>query len=166
MLAAIVDGKFVVWYYPNVVYIDRNLVTATRSTKDGRYLFLSPLPPPSLYPLFLLPFPFPPSPFLPFSLSLLLIVECSDFGKTCQLSTFFGNMCTGRRADGALISASVSPYPILLYQYVERNEWESAIRLCRFVKVILLLICYCGTSFLTLLLGSTIVVYIGSYGNE
>ena len=36
MLAAIADGKFVVWYYPNVVYIDRNLVNSTRSTKDGR----------------------------------------------------------------------------------------------------------------------------------
>eukprot|EP00026_Physarum_polycephalum_P003964 Phypoly_transcript_03981.p1 GENE.Phypoly_transcript_03981~~Phypoly_transcript_03981.p1 ORF type:complete len:761 (+),score=98.06 Phypoly_transcript_03981:1-2283(+) len=93
MLAAIVDGKFVVWYYPNVVYIDRNLVEATKNIKDG-----------------------------------------SDFGKTCQLVTFYGNLCTGRRADGSLISASVSPYPILLYQYVERNEWESAIRLCRFVK--------------------------------
>lgn len=93
MLAAVVDGKFVVWYYPNVVYIDRNLVADTRHTKDG-----------------------------------------SDFGKTCQLLTFFGNLCTGRRPDGAIVSASVSPYPILLYQYVERNEWESAIRLCRFVK--------------------------------
>ena len=37
MLAANVDGKFMVWYYPNVVYIDRNLVDSTRSSKDARY---------------------------------------------------------------------------------------------------------------------------------
>eukprot|EP00003_Mantamonas_plastica_P014158 TRINITY_DN2457_c0_g4_i3.p1 TRINITY_DN2457_c0_g4~~TRINITY_DN2457_c0_g4_i3.p1 ORF type:complete len:836 (+),score=299.28 TRINITY_DN2457_c0_g4_i3:177-2510(+) len=35
MLAAVMDQKFVVWYYPNVVYIDKELTSATRYSRDG-----------------------------------------------------------------------------------------------------------------------------------
>mmetsp|Transcript_12103 Transcript_12103/g.27941 ORF Transcript_12103/g.27941 Transcript_12103/m.27941 type:complete len:770 (-) Transcript_12103:166-2475(-) len=35
ILVAIMDGKFVVWYYPNVVFVDRDLVNDTRTIKDG-----------------------------------------------------------------------------------------------------------------------------------
>jgi intraflagellar transport protein 80 len=35
MIAAMVDGKFVVWYYPNVVFIDEDIVNMTRFEKDG-----------------------------------------------------------------------------------------------------------------------------------
>lgn len=38
LLAAITDGKFVVWYYPNVVFIDDDLITLTKFEKDGRYI--------------------------------------------------------------------------------------------------------------------------------
>jgi intraflagellar transport protein 80 len=37
LLAAITDGKFVVWYYPNVVFIDDDLIPLTKFEKDGRY---------------------------------------------------------------------------------------------------------------------------------
>ena len=37
-LAAITDGKFAVWYYPNVVYIDDDLISLTKFEKDARYL--------------------------------------------------------------------------------------------------------------------------------
>jgi len=35
MLAAVMDGKLVLWYYPNVVYVDPDLVSATKSIRDG-----------------------------------------------------------------------------------------------------------------------------------
>jgi len=36
MLAAMMDRQFVVWYYPNVVHIDRELLSVTKLTKDAR----------------------------------------------------------------------------------------------------------------------------------
>ena len=37
MLAGVTDGKFVVWYYPNVVFVDEDITAMTRLDKDGRY---------------------------------------------------------------------------------------------------------------------------------
>lgn len=34
MLAAIADGKLFVWYYPNVVYVDKDLLQLSRSSRD------------------------------------------------------------------------------------------------------------------------------------
>ena len=34
MLAAISDGKLYVWYYPNVVYVDKDLLLLSRSSRD------------------------------------------------------------------------------------------------------------------------------------
>jgi intraflagellar transport protein 80 len=35
MLAALTDGKFVVWYYPNVMFIDEDVAHLTRLEKDA-----------------------------------------------------------------------------------------------------------------------------------
>merc|ERR1712072_272861 len=35
MLAAVMDGKLCIWYYPNVVFVDPDLVTTTKSVRDG-----------------------------------------------------------------------------------------------------------------------------------
>mmetsp|Transcript_38252 Transcript_38252/g.94004 ORF Transcript_38252/g.94004 Transcript_38252/m.94004 type:complete len:765 (-) Transcript_38252:162-2456(-) len=35
MLSAVMDGKLVVWYYPNVVFVDRDLVNQTKFVKDA-----------------------------------------------------------------------------------------------------------------------------------
>lgn len=35
MLAAMVDGQFVVWYYPNVVFVDEDIEPITRIKKEG-----------------------------------------------------------------------------------------------------------------------------------
>jgi len=35
MLAAVMDGKLVVWYYPNVVFVDRDLASQTKYTRDA-----------------------------------------------------------------------------------------------------------------------------------
>ena len=42
MLAAVMDGKLMVWYYPNVVFIDRDLVNQTKMTKDASDLGKDP----------------------------------------------------------------------------------------------------------------------------
>lgn len=36
MLAAMQDNKFVVWYYPAVIYSDKDLLPLTRYIKEGR----------------------------------------------------------------------------------------------------------------------------------
>ncbi|KAI8620753.1 WD40-repeat-containing domain protein [Chytriomyces sp. MP71] len=39
MIAAIVDWKFMVWYYPNVVFIDSDIESMTRFERDGSSVF-------------------------------------------------------------------------------------------------------------------------------
>ena len=34
MLCAIADGKLNVWYYPNSVYVDKDLLDMSKSSKD------------------------------------------------------------------------------------------------------------------------------------
>lgn len=93
MLSAISDGKFVVWYYPSIVLIDRDLLPLIKVVKtDG------------------------------------------DFGKKSHIMDFFGSRCNIRKWDGSIATVNSSPYPILLYELVEKKAWESAIRLCRYVK--------------------------------
>lgn len=39
MLAAISDGKFIVWYYPTIVFVDIDLLPMTQSIKEERFDF-------------------------------------------------------------------------------------------------------------------------------
>ena len=48
MLAAVMDGKLTVWYYPNVVFIDRDLVHQTKLVQDATDLGKDP----QLVPIF------------------------------------------------------------------------------------------------------------------
>lgn len=50
------------------------------------------------------------------------------------MTSFTGNLCSVRRLDGALATLAVSPYPKVLYEHVDKADFEKAIRLCRFVK--------------------------------
>ena len=50
------------------------------------------------------------------------------------MTSFTGNLCTVRRLDGGLATLSISPYPKMLYENVDKADFEKAIRLCRFVK--------------------------------
>jgi intraflagellar transport protein 80 len=50
------------------------------------------------------------------------------------MTNFSGSFCTVRRLDGALIMLNVSPYPKILYEHVDKADFEKAIRLCRYVK--------------------------------
>ncbi len=35
MIAAMVDGKFVVWYYPNAIFVDEDVTPLTKLERDG-----------------------------------------------------------------------------------------------------------------------------------
>ncbi|KAH3805337.1 hypothetical protein DPMN_133638 [Dreissena polymorpha] len=61
--------------------------------------------------------------------------EASEFGKNPQLLQFVGNHVVIRRAEGSLVSTSISPYPAILHSYVQAGRWDETVRLCRFVKV-------------------------------
>jgi intraflagellar transport protein 80 len=92
MLVAIADGRFVVWYYPNIVNVDRDLLHYIKNVKPEEY------------------------------------------GKKAHIIDFFGTRCNIRKWDGSIATAAVSPHPLLLYELAEKKSWESAVRLCRFVK--------------------------------
>jgi intraflagellar transport protein 80 len=93
MLACLSDGKLLTWFYPNAIYVDKDLMNKAMSNKDA-----------------------------------------SDVGKLATLLSFTGNLCSVRRLDGALATLSISPYPKMLYEYVDKADFEKAIRMCRFVK--------------------------------
>lgn len=92
-LAAVADGLLLVWYYPEVIYMDRDLLPSTISKQ----------------PAF-------------------------DWGKTAEIIEFRDTRVQVRRSDGAVVSASVSPYPAILEKFCAVAEWEPALRLCRYVK--------------------------------
>jgi intraflagellar transport protein 80 len=94
VLVAIADTKLAVWYYPSVVFVDRDLLPRVR-----------------------------------------VIREDAVFGRHDQLIDFCGSRCTVRRgADGACLTFAVRPYPIMLFGHTTKQDWNSAVRLCRFVK--------------------------------
>jgi len=51
-----------------------------------------------------------------------------------NINLFYGNFVTVRKLDGSLATLGVSPYPKMLYEYVDKADFEKAIRMCRFVK--------------------------------
>jgi len=93
MLTALSDGKLKTWFYPNAVYVDRDLMNKAMSQK-----------------------------------------EASDIGKLGAITQFNGNIVTVRRLDGSLATLGISPYPKMLYEHVDKADFEKAIRMCRFVK--------------------------------
>jgi len=60
--------------------------------------------------------------------------------------TFSGAQITIRRKDGALVNVAISPYPSILFDFCEKNKWDLAIRLCRFVKEHTLWACLAAVS--------------------
>ena len=37
LLFAMMDGKSVIWYYPNTIFVDEDIVPLTRIERDARY---------------------------------------------------------------------------------------------------------------------------------
>ena len=62
------------------------------------------------------------------------VKESPDIGRMAQLVSFSNNQVCLRRADGGKVNLIVSPYPFMLFDFCEKQQWEKAIRLARFVK--------------------------------
>jgi len=92
-LAAIADGRLVSWYYPNAIYVDKDLMESTKVVK-----------------------------------------ELNEIGQMAQMVSFFGSQIVIRRKDGGLVNVSISPYPSILFEFCDKQKWNKAVRLCRFVK--------------------------------
>lgn len=92
-LVALIDGKLVVYLYPMVVFVDKDLLPLTLQSRP-----------------------------------------CNDAGKYAQIIAYYGSHCTIRKADGADLAMTFSPYAVLLHQKVEKGLWDQAVRLCRYVK--------------------------------
>lgn len=60
--------------------------------------------------------------------------DASELGKQPQCVSFGGTRASVRRADGAVLTVSISPYPARLSAFCAAGEWEGALRLCRYVK--------------------------------
>ena len=40
MLAALADGKLKTWFYPNAIYVDKDLMDKTMAVKEGEIYFV------------------------------------------------------------------------------------------------------------------------------
>eukprot|EP00753_Platysulcus_tardus_P016304 PLAT5593.1.p1 GENE.PLAT5593.1~~PLAT5593.1.p1 ORF type:complete len:772 (-),score=389.49 PLAT5593.1:1637-3952(-) len=107
VLVALADLKLVVWSYPRILFVDKDLVPHTKEVR-----------------------------------------EATEFGKMPSITSFFDSTVTVRRADGAVVAASTSPYPPLLYEFMTAGRWGEAVRLCRFVQDGCLWACLAGMGLL------------------
>lgn len=92
-LAAVADGRLVSWYYPNAIYVDKDLMDLSKVVK-----------------------------------------EIPEIGQMTQMISFYGSQIVIRRKDGGLVNVSISPYPSILFEFCEKQKWNKAVRLCRFVQ--------------------------------
>ena len=92
-LTAVADGRLVSWYYPNAIYVDKDLMDLSKVVK-----------------------------------------ELNEIGQMTQMISFSGSQIVIRRKDGGLINVGISPYPSILFEFCEKQKWNKAVRLCRFVK--------------------------------
>ena len=93
MLTALSDGQFKTWFYPNTIYVDKDLMSKAVSVREAK-----------------------------------------DVGKLGYITQFNGNLVNVRRLDGSMATLGISPYPKMLYEHVDKADFEKAIRMCRFVK--------------------------------
>ena len=99
MLAGLADSRFTIWYYPGIVYVDKNLLSRSMFQRDA-----------------------------------------AEFGKNPTLISFLGNHVIMRTSDGSVVHSVIPPYASVLLAYISSSKWDDALKLCRFVKVIILFI--------------------------
>jgi intraflagellar transport protein 80 len=60
--------------------------------------------------------------------------DATDVGKMGTITQFNGNIVSVRKLDGSQATLGISPYPKMLYEHIDKADFEKAIRMCRFVK--------------------------------
>jgi intraflagellar transport protein 80 len=59
--------------------------------------------------------------------------DASSFGKMPRFVSFEGSTASVRREDGALLIASILPYPTVLKNYANNLQWDRCSKLCRLI---------------------------------
>lgn len=95
-------------YCPNTVFMDRDLLPNTTTSKDGAEFGKV-------------------CPLLTHSSSSLTVI----IHQLPQITSFTGNRATVRKADGALLTTSIPSHAPALYALTNENRWDEAVRLCR-----------------------------------
>uniref|UniRef100_A0A914ZMI5 Intraflagellar transport protein 80 homolog n=1 Tax=Parascaris univalens TaxID=6257 RepID=A0A914ZMI5_PARUN len=134
MLAGLEDNRLVIWGYPSVVFVDKDLLQKTILVKEGTDFGRSP------YLLASRP--------LTLKLNFHMHKRCDGllikriitqrlknvFPELWDKIQFIGNHVSVRRSDGSLVPCGVSPFPAALSAYIAASKWDQAIRLCRHIK--------------------------------
>lgn len=60
--------------------------------------------------------------------------ETPEIGRDCTVTSFSGNVVQITKKNGTQVIINTSPYPSMLLQYCDSNDWEKAIKLCRYIK--------------------------------
>eukprot|EP00117_Sycon_ciliatum_P018506 scpid26601/ scgid17085/ Intraflagellar transport protein 80 homolog; WD repeat-containing protein 56 len=66
-------------------------------------------------------------------LSITKRLPNNEVARNSTIIAFSGNRATLRRTDGAIVLASIDPYPSYVHMYAQSGKWEDCQRLCRFV---------------------------------
>ena len=93
MLCCLSDNKLNTWFYPNAIYVDKDLMDQSKSSQ-----------------------------------------EASNIGKFANINQFTGSMVSIIKLDGANATISVPPFAKILYEHIDKSDFEKAIRICRFVN--------------------------------
>jgi len=119
ILAAIVDGQMVFWYYPAVVHIDRDLLPLTKSDSAMAAGGAAGLLRGGMGGV---------------AMGGDAAGAGGRFGKSAVLTSFVDTRVRVRRADGSVQTANMSPYPVMLYRFAAENSWTRCTRLARLVS--------------------------------
>lgn len=120
ILCGIQDSQLTVWYYPSIVFTDKDLIPKTLHLKDGGWTH-TPLSSLSQVDLIC-------------NFNAVCVVY-REFGQTPQILSFVGTTVMLRQRDGSLVPSSVPHYPTMLHEYSTSARWEDAVQLCRFANV-------------------------------
>ena len=60
--------------------------------------------------------------------------ESTEIGRESIIEAFTSNSIIIKKKNGSNITISTSPYPKMLLHYCGENEWQKAIKLCRYIK--------------------------------
>lgn len=63
-----------------------------------------------------------------------MVKDEPDIGRDCQIMSFYGNNITLKKKDGSQKVVASSPYPSMLLELCNNNEWDKAIKLCRYIR--------------------------------
>jgi intraflagellar transport protein 80 len=63
-----------------------------------------------------------------------MIKETPEMGRDSYVENFSGSNVIITKKNGSSLTVAISPYPKLLLEHCEANDWEKAIKLCRYIK--------------------------------